>query len=135
MIKRRIVLHFPPEKVDRAVIYHLARDFSLVFNILQARVTPRQKGILIMEISGEESDYRKGMDYLHQSGVTTQPLSRDITRNEEKCTHCGACLAVCPTEALKIDPVSREVIFDNHECIACEACVAACPARAMEVKF
>jgi len=135
MIKRRIVLHFPPDKVDQAVIYHLARDFNLVFNILQARVTPRRKGLLVMEISGKEDDYGRGMEYLREAGVTIQPLSRDITRNDEKCTHCGACLAVCPTDALRIDPDSQEVIFNNDECVACEACVAACPARAMEVKF
>lgn len=135
MISRRIVLHFPPQMVDRAVIYRLVKDYDLIFNILKARVTPRKEGILVMEISGRKKNYDLGMKYLLEAGVTVQPLSRDITWNEEKCTHCGACLAVCPTDALTLEPKTMKIKFDNSQCIACEACVAACPPRAMEVKF
>ena len=135
MTKRRVVLHFPPEKVDQAVIYRLAKDYDLIFNILQARVTPRKEGILILELTGNSQNFNQGLDFLKSVGVTVQPLSRDIARNEEKCTHCGACLAVCPTDALTMNPETKEIIFNNKECIACEACVAACPPRAMEVRF
>jgi len=135
MPKHRIVLRFPPLKMDQPIIYRLAKDFSLIFNILQARVIPEKDSILIMEVTGSEDQYEMGMDYLEKMGIEVEPLSRDIGKNEERCTHCGACLAVCPTSALYLDPDGMEVKFDNRRCIFCEACVAACPARAMEVRF
>jgi len=135
MIRRKIVLHFPPRLVDQPVIYHLVKDYDLVFNILQARITPSQEGLLIMEIAGRKKDYDRGLEYLIQTGVKVQPLSQDVTWNEEICTHCGACLAVCPTQALVMDKETMRIVFDNRKCIACEACVPACPPRAMEVEF
>ncbi|MBN1160509.1 MAG: 4Fe-4S binding protein, partial [Dehalococcoidales bacterium] len=67
--------------------------------------------------------------------VQIQSLSQDVTRNEERCTHCGACVTVCPTGAFKVDPGTRMVIFEDDKCIACGLCIPACPPRAMEVHF
>jgi len=135
MPKHRIVLRFPPQKMDQPIIYRLAKDFSLIFNILQARVTPDKESILILEVTGSADQYQMGMDYLERMGIEVEPMSRDIGKNEERCTHCGACLAVCSTGALYLDRETMEVVFDNSRCIACERCVAACPARAMEIRF
>ncbi|MBU4414418.1 MAG: 4Fe-4S binding protein, partial [Proteobacteria bacterium] len=66
---------------------------------------------------------------------SVQPLSKDIKRNEKKCTHCGACVPICPTEALVVDPKTRRVDFYSEKCIACELCINACPPRAMELHF
>jgi L-aspartate semialdehyde sulfurtransferase ferredoxin len=67
--------------------------------------------------------------------VAIQPLSQDIRRNDEKCTHCGACIAVCPTDALSVERDSMLVRFDDEECVACELCIKACPPRAMEIHY
>lgn len=135
MVSKRIVLTFPHKLVDKPIVYRLVKDFDLVFNILQARVTPKEEGLLILELTGKKEDYAKGIKYLTEIGVRIQPLSKDVTRNEERCTHCGACVAVCPTEALCIDKDTMKVIFDSEKCIACELCVKACPPRAMVVKL
>jgi NAD-dependent dihydropyrimidine dehydrogenase PreA subunit len=86
-------------------------------------------------LSGEPKDYHRGIEYLAEVGVETQPLSQDVIRNEERCTHCGACVIICPTGALALDPSTRRVNFYSDRCIACELCVLACPPRAMEVRF
>jgi len=92
--------------------------------------------LLVLEISGKEVDYKKGIKFLKDLGVTVQPLSQDITRNEAKCTHCGACVVICPTGALYIDDrKTMHVAFDQKKCIACEHCIKPCPLRAMELKF
>ena len=135
MIHRKIVLHFPPHLVDQAIIYRLVKDYDLIFAIHKARISPKREGILVMEISGTRKEYNLGIKYLVESGVGIQPLSRDISWNEDRCTHCGACLAVCPTDALTMDRQTMLLQFDNSKCVACEACVTACPARAMEVQF
>lgn len=134
-ISRRVVLHFPRSLVDQPIMCRLAREFNIDFNILKASVTPKEEGLLVVELKGDESDYQRGEEYLAETGVDIQPLSQDVIRNEIRCTHCGACIALCPTGALAIDLGTREVSFDDAKCIACEICITACPPRAMEMRF
>lgn len=134
-ITKRIVLHFPPTVVDQPIIYKLIKEYNLVFNILKANITPDQVGVMVMELSGEKEDYKKGIEYLVDLGVEIQPLSQDIKWVEKKCTHCGVCVGICPTGALHLDPNTRLVSFDENKCVACEICVKPCPTRAIEVHF
>ena len=134
-ISKRIVLHFTRRLVDRPIVSRLVRDFNLDFNILKASVTPEEEGLLILELSGKQSDYDKGIRYLTETGVKIQALSQDVTRNEERCTHCGACITICPTGAIELEPLTRRVNFYNEKCLACELCIKACPPRAMELHF
>ncbi len=134
-ISKRIVLHFPRRLVDCPIVSRLVRDFNLDFNILKASVTPEEEGLLILELSGKQSDYDKGIRYLTETGVRIQALSQDVTRNEERCTHCGACITICPTGAFELEPLTRWVNFYNEKCLACELCIKACPPRAMELHF
>ncbi len=135
MVSKRIVLRFPRRLVDRPIVSRLVKDFNLDFNILKASVTPDEEGLMVMELSGKQDDYDNGVRYLAETGVKIQSLSQDVTRNEERCTYCGACITICPTGAFELDPVSRRVTFDNEKCLACELCIKACPPRAMELHF
>ena len=134
-IAKRIVLRFPRRLVDRPIVSCLVKDFNLDFNILKASVTPEEEGLLVLEVSGEQEDYDKGIEYLTKTGVRIQSLSQDVTRNEERCTHCGACITICPTGAFELAPLTRQVNFLNEKCLACELCIKACPPRAMELHF
>ena len=61
---------------------------------------------------------------------TTGPriLIHDI--NDDRCTGCDACVAVCPTNVLDlVDNKSRVLRF--QDCIQCEACMWACPTEAL----
>ena len=135
MISRKIVLKFPPNSIDQPLVYKLSKDYDLEFNILKAYITPREEGLLVLELKGKDANYKKGIEFLENTGLEIQPLSQDIIRNEDRCVHCGACVTICPSDALMVDPESREVIFYHDKCIACELCVLACPPRAMEVHF
>ncbi|MEE9499787.1 MAG: NIL domain-containing protein [Candidatus Omnitrophota bacterium] len=135
MISKKIVLRFPPKLVDKPIVYKLVKDFDLIFNILRARVTPKEEGELVIELKGNKEKYAQGMKYLKELGVKIQPLSQDVTRDEERCTHCGACITICPTGAFYMDKRTMQVIFDASKCIACELCVKGCPPRAMKVKL
>ena len=104
-----------------------------MFNILKASVTPQEEGLLVLELSGTQENYDKGVQYLAEVGVETQPLSRDMYRNEEQCTHCGACITICPTGAFTLEPRTRWVRFLDEKCIVCGLCIKSCPARAMEM--
>ena len=135
MISKRIVLKFPRKLIDKPIVYKLVKEFGLVFNILRARVMPNEEGELVIELKGKKQDYVSGINYLKNLGVSIQPLSRDIIRDEDRCTHCGACVTICPTKALYVDRKTMKVVFDAEKCIACEMCVKGCPPRAMKVKL
>jgi len=134
-ISRRIVLHFSPRIGDQPIVFRLAKDFDLEFNILKASMSPGMEGLLVMDLAGDQMNYDKGVKYLTETGVKIQSLSQDVKRNESRCTHCGACITLCPTNAFSIESTTRKVIFDNSKCVVCELCIKACPPRAMEIHF
>ncbi|MFH1415552.1 MAG: NIL domain-containing protein [Elusimicrobiota bacterium] len=135
MPKKKIVLHFPYNLVNQPIVVTLVKEYDLSFNILKAKILPEQEGVMVLELHGDEKQYNAGIKYLEGIGITIEPLSKDIKRDDEKCTHCGACVTFCPTEALKVDVETREIIFDSEKCIACELCIAPCPVNAMELHF
>ncbi len=134
-VSKRIVLHFPRRLVDRPIVYRLIKDYNLEFNILKASVTPDEEGLMVIELIGEQTEYDEGIKYLTKTGVRIQSLSQNIIRNEERCTHCGVCITICPTGAFEIEPLTRLVKFYDDKCLACGLCIKACPPRAMEVHF
>jgi len=135
VVSKRIVLHFPSRLVDQPIVYRLIKDYDLRFNILKASVIPDEEGLMVLELIGEQDNYDKGIKYLTKTGVKIQSLSQNVTRNEERCTHCGACITICPTDAFILEPITRRITFDDDKCIACELCIKACPPRAMELHF
>ncbi len=135
MVSHRIVLKFPHRFVDQPIVSRLVKDYDLELNILKADVTPREEGLMVVALKGKKKSYDGGVKYLESLGISVQPLSSDVKRNEDRCTHCGACVAVCPAGALAVNMTTRMVAFDSEKCVACELCVPACPPRAMEVHF
>lgn len=132
---KRIVLHFPQALVDQPIIYRLVKDHDLVLNILRASISPEEAGMIVMELSGKKGNFDKGVSYLEDLGVTIQPLAQDVIWDEQRCTQCGACIGLCPTDALHMDPETRRISFHEEKCVVCEACIKPCPARAIQVKF
>jgi len=135
MYSKVLLLRFPREIVNEAIVVNLVKRFDLTFNILKATIYPRKEGLMVMELTGNRKNYKSGVRYLKNLGVKVESISQDIKRNEEECFHCGACTAVCPTGALYIERPEMIVAFDKERCSACELCVIACPAKAMEVNF
>ncbi|MDD5082030.1 MAG: NIL domain-containing protein [Dehalococcoidales bacterium] len=132
---KRIVLHFPKRLADRAIVYHLVKDFDLQFNILKASITPEEEGLMVLELTGKQADYDKGIQYLTETGVRIQSLGQNVLRNEERCTQCGVCITLCPTGAFELERPARRVVFQDEKCLACGLCIKACPPRAMELHF
>jgi ferredoxin len=129
-----LVLRFSEDVAQKPVVCHLARDFDLIFNILNATILPGREGVMVMELSGSKKNFRDGVAFLKSNGIKVKNASREVKRVTARCTHCGACTAVCPTGALSIRRPEMEVVFDQEKCSICELCVPACPPRAMEVR-
>ncbi len=135
MVKKKLVLHFPPDRIENPTVYRLIKDFNLMVNILQGTVSPGEEGRLIVEISGERGDLRRGLEYLSEMGVSLQPLVKDVHWYKSRCVHCGACVSLCPTSALVLKPETMTISFNKKRCIACELCVQGCPYKAVRILF
>jgi len=135
MQKRRVVFNYPPHVVEQPVISKLVKDFDLTVNILRAHITPKEEGRLVLEITGKRQALEAGLHYIKELGVEVQPLAQDVKWYEDRCTHCTACVSICPPKALEVNRTTMEVSFKKERCIACGLCISACPYRAMEILF
>ena len=135
MPKRKLLLTFPTNLIDKPVTYHLVKDYDLEINILRARITPKEEGRLIVELNGEDEKLKLGEGYLKAVGVEVKPLALDITYYEDKCIHCTACASVCRSGAITVNREEMKMVLEKEKCIACELCVNACPFRAVEIQF
>jgi len=129
-----LILRFPQTEVQKPIVCQLARVYDLTFNILNAAVLPRKEGIMVLELSGNKKNFRDGVQYLKDQNVHVQNADQEVKRSKKKCTHCGACTAVCPTGALFVQRPEMTVGFDQQKCSICELCVPACPTRAMSIR-
>ena len=50
--------------------------------------------------------------------------------DESKCNGCGACVEVCPVEAIKVD---GKAVVDPEKCVDCGTCVDECPNKAISM--
>ena len=130
-ISKNVLLIFSPDVMYQPVIYRLAREFDLIFNILEAKIFARREGRLILELRGSPEDVGRGVDYLEAAGVQVTSIADNISRNDERCVHCGSCTAVCRTGALSLNRPSMEVVFAAEKCAACGQCETTCPMRAL----
>lgn len=135
MYSKILSLRFPGNIVGEPVTANLVRDFNLSFSILKATIYPRKEGFMVLELRGQRNDFQKGVRYLKSLGIKVESTGQEIKRNDEKCFHCGACTAVCPTGALHIHRPEMDVLFEKEKCSACELCVPTCMAGAMKVNF
>lgn len=134
MYSRILRLRFPKTEVQKPIVCFLTKDYDLTFNILNATILPREEGLMVLELAGTRKNFRDGVKYLKDQGIQVENASQEIKRDKNKCTHCGACTAVCPTSALSVERPEMLVNFDQAKCSICELCVPACPTRAMEIR-
>jgi len=132
MASRNVLLIFKSNIMYKPVIYRLAKDFDLVFNILEAKILPRREGRILLELRGEEDVIEKGVKFLEDHDVVVELLADKVWREEELCVQCGACTGLCPTGALVIFPPEMRVGFDVEKCVACGMCGLVCPFGAMK---
>jgi ferredoxin len=128
MVTKRLTLFFPKSETEKPIVYHLVKDHNLIINIFRAKVTPEEFGYLVLDVSGDEADVARGMEYVRSFNVDVRDSAVGVSWSAERCTHCGACLAHCPTDALRIaDPAARTILFESSTCVECLACLKVCP--------
>ncbi|MGE0548667.1 MAG: NAD(P)-binding domain-containing protein [Kofleriaceae bacterium] len=85
--------------------------------------------VLLMAVFSIVSAHRR-----HRAAISPaktigpQILVHDI--NDDRCTGCDACVAVCPTNVLDL-VANKSRVLRFEDCIQCEACMFACPTEAL----
>jgi len=135
-VTKKFLFFFPKCECEKPIIYHLVKDYNLIVNVFRAKVTPNEEGYLVLDITGTQEDIDKALEFVRTFKVAISTTTKGLNWNKEKCTHCGACLTQCPTNALRItNPKTREISFDESKCIECLACITACPFGACDSVF
>jgi len=134
-MKSRLVLNFSENLSKEPVTFNLVKKYDLSINILKAEILPGRGGELLIEVDGHEKDLTEGIDFLQNKGVRVEGVEKRISFNEKDCINCGACTAVCFSEALVIERPRWELKFDSNRCVACGLCVKSCPLKLFSVTF
>jgi len=66
-----------------------------------------------------------------------QPEISQIEVDQDRCSGCGFCVAVCSYDATKLVESNRGpvAVIDDLKCKRCGVCSAACPADAITIKY
>lgn len=135
-ITKKLYLYFPKSETEKPIVYNLVKDFDLVINIFRAKVTPEEEGYLSLDVTGKAADIDRALAYLATLEVNIHAGNKGLLWDEERCTHCGACLVHCPTGALAFaDVAGRRLAFVEDLCVECHACIPACPFGACTSSF
>lgn len=51
--------------------------------------------------------------------------------DKKKCTGCGDCVEVCPSEAIRLE--DEKAVVDEGECVDCGACEDECMNDAISI--
>ncbi|MBM3291841.1 4Fe-4S dicluster domain-containing protein [Candidatus Bathyarchaeota archaeon] len=126
----RMMLRFDNEKVHEPVTSQVILEEKIPLNIMSAYVN-QQGGEILIDVDSEHAE--RLAKAFRKRGVTVD-VPKLIEKDEVKCTSCGACVSLCPMNALKYDP-SNKVELNEAVCngITCGLCVDACPVRAIRL--
>jgi ferredoxin len=81
------------------------------------------------------------LDALLEQTASVRPAARlpeglpfgDVCIDSKACTLCMACVAACPTEALRDGGNVPQIRFQEESCVQCGLCQTACPEKAIRL--
>jgi len=76
VMKKALDLIFPQEQIKNPVIYKMAREFDVIFNLKQAKVN-ETVGEIVLELEGESDIVDQAVAWLKSQGLKVQPITKD----------------------------------------------------------
>jgi ferredoxin len=124
----RILIKFSEELVAKPTTAEIILEHKVPINIITAHVTSKG-GDYLIDIP---DDALETVVKAYRKKGATVTLPKLIEIDKDKCFNCGACVSICPVEAITVAE-DKSVNFDQEKCVGstCSACVEACPARAI----
>ena len=112
-------------------------DYSRIINVILAQ----NISVNILKFSTGRSGINLLLDIPEDkiNSITEELKKNDVIVNKkgrvivdiEKCIDCGACISLCPTDALHMD--EKELLeYSLEKCIGCLLCIDSCPRYAIE---
>jgi MinD superfamily P-loop ATPase len=125
----RILLRFSEKIVEEPIISQIILELKVPINIITAHVNSKG-GEVLADVPDEALE--KLVKAFRKGGATVS-IPKLIEVDSEKCVSCGACITLCPVEAITMD-ADASVVFNKEKCLGstCSACVDACPSRAIK---
>ncbi|MDY6966460.1 MAG: 4Fe-4S dicluster domain-containing protein [Halobacteriota archaeon] len=123
----KLFLRFSPEIIKNPIIAEIILETGAMLNINKANVTP-DSGEIVADVTRDKVD--EVMRSFKERGVEVTVLKHPVTRDDERCVNCGACISICPVDVFQF----REdwgVDSDDDKCIRCGVCVYGCPLGAL----
>ncbi|MFX0047040.1 MAG: DUF362 domain-containing protein [Candidatus Hermodarchaeota archaeon] len=100
--------------------------YDITFNIL--KFSTGSNGVnLLLDVP--ENKIKTITESLKENNVIVNKKGRVIVL--ENCIDCGACISLCPTEALYFND-DFKLEFSYEKCIGCLLCLDSCPRYAIE---
>jgi ferredoxin len=131
----KVSLKYPLNSITTPLVSTLVKKYNVEVNILHANISLNKIGTLIADITGEEKDIEDALDFIvKQDGIRYKIFSNKLIWQEEDCVHCGACTAVCPSNALTMNKESWCLEFSKEKCLVCGLCTKACPLNVMSLQ-
>ncbi len=125
----KLLLRFNAEIIKKPIIAETVLETGVMLDIERARVEG-PKGELIVSVP--EDSCREVVNVLKRKKVDVIRLDTPVTKDEEICVHCGACVSTCPVGAIAFEYDWR-VRMDEKACVQCGNCVIACPVKAIKL--
>ncbi len=125
----KLLLRFNPEIIKKPIISETVLETGVLLDIERARVEGPQGEIVV---NVPDDNCREVVNLLRHKKVEVTRLDVPITKDEEGCVHCGACVSVCPVGAIAFEYDWR-VRMDEKVCVQCGNCVNACPVRVIRL--
>jgi NAD-dependent dihydropyrimidine dehydrogenase PreA subunit len=100
--------------------------FEITFNILKFSTDSNGANILL---DVPEDKIKSITESLKENNVIVNKKGRVIVL--DSCIDCGACISLCPTEALYFDSEFK-LEYAYEKCIGCLLCLDSCPRFAIE---
>ncbi|MFP3952373.1 MAG: 4Fe-4S binding protein [Candidatus Bathyarchaeia archaeon] len=125
----RVLLRFNKEKVNQPITSEVILEQNTHINILSASVNQLGGEILTEMPDASASSI---IDAFRKRGIIVD-TSILIEKDNDRCIDCGACISLCPMEALQLE--EHEVTLDSRRCTGktCALCIDACPREALHI--
>ena len=128
---RKVLIRYSTQKVREPVLASVIKNTGIEPNILYAELSTKG-GEILLAIDAPDKDVDRAIELFKEKGVEVKEIKRAIELDRDSCFDCGACLSLCPTDALHLTD-DKTVELDEDKCIYCELCVPSCPVRALKL--
>jgi NAD-dependent dihydropyrimidine dehydrogenase PreA subunit len=114
------------------VLSKVILETKALVNILKSDIG-HDKGVMVINVIGSAGDARRVLKAFGRYNVRIRKLVEKISLDRDACIDCGACVSLCPVDALSMDKEAK-LQLDEEKCIRCKACVQACPMKALSIE-